>query len=101
MIGAIVGLATVIVVLVVLAFIESHSETKLPCMLQEDRDTVLRLSLSGVDKGFQQHVASLFIIWVQDPKTQQPARAQKGIQNGIDAYVRARADAKAWLPVIC
>jgi len=99
-IGAIVAFVTVLVTLIALALIESHSQAKPPCMSQEDRDHILRLSTRGVDNGFQQHVAKLFTIWVQDP-AQQPARAQKGIQSGISAWLRAQEDAKAWAPVVC
>jgi len=100
MIGAIVGLITVIIVLIALALIESRSETKAPCMSSEDRDHILRMSTRAIDQAFQHHVNSLFSNWVLDA-AQQPARAQKGMQNGISAWLRAQEDAKKWVPVVC
>ena len=100
MIGAIVGLVTVLVVLIMLAFFESRSETKAQCVSQENQEHILRMSLRAVDQAFQGHVTDLFRNWVVDA-SQQPARAQKGMQNGISAWLRAQEDAKKWLPVIC
>ena len=91
---------TILVTVVALALIESHSETKAECVSQEDKDRIIRLSERGVEAGFQQHVAKLYTIWTQDDH-EQPKRAKVGIQNGISSYIRAKADIALWLPRIC
>jgi len=96
-----------LIIAVALAFIllsvakdESRSEGKPPCMSEEDRDKILRMSLRAIDQAFQHHVNNLFSNWVLDA-SQQPSRAQKGMQNGIKAWLRAQDDAKKWLPAVC
>ena len=99
-IGAIVAFVTIVITLIALALIESHSETKAPCVSKEDQEHILRMSLRAVDQAFQHHVTNLFSNWVLDA-SQQPARAQKGMQNGIKAWLRAQDDAKNWTPAVC
>ena len=96
-----------LIIAVVLAFAllsaardETRSEGNLPCITGEDQEKILRMSLRAVDQAFQHHVNNLFSNWVLDA-SQQPSRAQKGMQNGIKAWLRAQDDAKKWIPAIC
>jgi hypothetical protein len=101
-IGAIVALITIMIVLIMLALFETHSQSegKINCMNEEDREKILRMSLRAIDQAFQHHVNNLFSNWVLDA-VQQPTRAQKGMQNGIRAWLRAQEDAKNWAPPAC
>jgi hypothetical protein len=100
MIGAIVAFLAVIITLIALALLESHSEEKISCISLEERNRILQMSTRAIDQAFQHHVNNLFSNWVLDA-AQQPARAQKGMQNGIKAWLRAQEDAKNWTPQIC
>jgi hypothetical protein len=93
-------IALVIAIVLMMLTETSQGETKVVCMQEEDRDHILRMSLRAVDQGFQHHVNNLFSNWVLD-QAQQPARAQKGMQNGIKARLQAQKDAKAWTPPVC
>lgn len=71
-----------------------------PCISQADQEKILRMSIAAVDQAFQNHVNHLFSNWVLDA-AEQPSRAQRGMQNGIKAWLRAQDDARKWLPPIC
>ena len=43
----------------------------------------------------------LFDVWQKDPNQDQPARAQVGTTNAINAHNRARKYALAWNPQTC
>jgi hypothetical protein len=45
-------------------------------------------------------VQKVFEIWMKDT-ADQPRRAKVGMHEGIDAYVRSRADALKWNPPRC
>jgi hypothetical protein len=101
MIGAIVAFVTIAITLIAIALLErASSENKPPCVSEENREHILRMSLRAVDQAFQHHVNNLFSNWVLDA-AKQPERAQKGMQNGIKAWLRAQEDAKNWAPPIC
>lgn len=99
-IGAIVAFVTILATLLTIALLESHSEAKVGCVSAEDREHILKMSLQAVDQGFEKHVVSLYGNWVVDA-SQQPSRAQVGMQNGIRAWLRAQDDAKKWTPPVC
>ena len=103
MIAAIIALAIAIVlayVLISLTDAGSQSQSRPECLDEQTRALVLEKALEGIDLGFRNHVAHLFDIWVKDP-AEQPRRAKNGMQGGISAYERARADALLWQPRIC
>jgi hypothetical protein len=101
LIRILVGIATVIVTLIVLALVEeAPSEPRLQCVDERTREELRALTLQAIDTGLKEHVSHLFEVWVRDP-AEQPKRATVGMQNGISAYLRARQNALAWNPPSC
>jgi hypothetical protein len=98
LIGA-VGTLLILAIIVVIAR-QSSSEAAAVCADPETRDRIRALSLRAYDEAFVEHVAKLFVIWVQDPH-EQPRRAQTGNQQAISAYIRARNLAMKWEPPAC
>jgi hypothetical protein len=70
------------------------------CVTDEDRVNIRKLVLSAVDDALHDHMKTLFITWIKDPRDQ-PGRASAGIQAAIVHYQRARADALKWNPPSC
>jgi hypothetical protein len=70
------------------------------CVDHETRERIRNLSLDGYDEALKAHTAKLFSIWISD-EHDQPKRAQAGTQKGINAYIRSRELAMAWLPPEC
>jgi hypothetical protein len=71
-----------------------------PCMDDESRERVRNLILDGIDTALKNQVQKVFEIWMKDP-ADQPRRAKIGMHEGIDAYVRSRAQALKWSPPAC
>ena len=94
--GATVGMVGALVVCSGFA----ASEAKTACVSDEDRVTIRRLAIDGIDAAFRKHVEGLFDVWMKD-LSDQPRRARVGMQNGINAYARARAYVVAWTPEVC
>lgn len=97
-----VGLAIAILITMVLllALERGNSTVDQACVDATERELIRANALEGIDHGFDKQVSLLFEIWVKDPHDQ-PRRAKVGIQNAINAYVRARRDALAWVPPGC
>lgn len=70
------------------------------CVSAEDQERLRTLALQGIDEAFKNHTVHLFDIWISDP-SDQPKRASKGMQDSIDAYLRARSDSLKWSPPNC
>jgi hypothetical protein len=56
--------------------------------------------LAALDAALQESIAKTFSVWMSDSKDQ-PARAHKGMQNAISAYLYARDEVFAWNPPLC
>jgi hypothetical protein len=91
----------VVLLMTTLAFVTSSAtvETE-PCMDDEQRERVRGIVLEGIEAGLKNQVQKVFEVWMKDPGDQ-PRRAKVGMHEGIDAYVRSRADALRWNPPIC
>ena len=76
------------------------SKTSEQCFSAEDRDYAREISLGAIDHALANHVTNLFSIWLKDFHPE-PSRAMAGMDNGLSAYARARANAKAWDPPLC
>jgi len=98
----IVVLATVMALLVGgMIYSQSDAQPVKPtCVSDEDRVQIRRQVLSAVDDALHDHMKTLFITWIKDPRDQ-PGRASAGIQAAIVHYQRARADALKWNPPSC
>jgi hypothetical protein len=70
------------------------------CISRDDRENIRIIVLGAFDDALRQHSIKLYDNWLKD-LSDQPTRASAGMQNGINAYVRARADALKWLPNEC
>lgn len=102
-VGAIIALIIAIVLSYILISLTAYVQGQAPavCVSNEvERERIRQHTYEGIDEGFKKHVSLLFDVWVKDA-THQPRRAKTGIQNGISAYVRAKADAAAWAPPLC
>lgn len=102
-IGLLIAGVTIIATLIVLWLVDdAGAQYRLAsvCVTDHDRELVRDRAFSAVDKGFTDHVAHLFEIWVRDPH-EQPKRAKVGIQSGISAFLRAREDIQKWEPPKC
>lgn len=97
-----VGVATIIVTLMVLAYLDRdvQSKTEDVCVDEKEREMVREIALAGINEGYKRHVTLLFEVWVKDP-AEQPRRAKTGLQVAIGAWVRARRDALIWAPEQC
>ena len=98
-----VGVATIIVTLLLLALLDRDASSKVPfdCTDPTERERVREIVLGGIDEGLRQAMSHLFEVWQKDPNTQQPARAQVGTTNAVNAHIRARTLALAWAPPSC
>lgn len=80
-----------------LASAETRSEL---CMDDESRERVRRLMYEALDEALKEKIKDLFDVWLRDA-TGQPARASKGMDNALRAYVAARASAAKFNPPEC
>lgn len=102
-IGILVGLITAVMTLVLLALLDREAASKVAydCTDPTERERVREIALRGIDRGLEDAMAHLFDIWVKDPNREQPARAQVGTTNAINAHIRARQLALTWSPPAC
>jgi len=102
-VGIVVGMTTVAVTLATLAFFEREAVSKVAydCVDPTERERVRDIALRGIDDGLQGAMTRLFDVWQKDPNQDQPARAQVGTTNAINAHNRARKYALAWNPQTC
>jgi hypothetical protein len=102
-VGIVIGFTTVAITLAVLAFFEREAASKVAydCVDPTERERVRDIALKGIDDGLQKAMTHLFDIWQKDPNQDQPARAQVGTTNAINAHNRARRYALAWNPQTC
>jgi len=102
-VGIVVGMTTVAITLLVLGQFEREAEGKIPfdCSDPTERERVREIALAGIDDGLKQAMAHLFEVWVRDPNTEQPKRAQVGTTNAVNAHIRARKLALEWAPPPC
>lgn len=70
------------------------------CMDDDTRERVRRLMFEALDNSLRTKVEDLFAVWLRD-STDQPRRAQKGMDNALRAYVGARAAAMKFNPPEC
>jgi len=82
------------------AITAAHSQPVVQCWLPQEKDTLINLAHQGIDEAYKEKVKSLYEIWVRDP-ADQPKRAVSGMAINLSAYHRARANIRAWDPVIC
>jgi hypothetical protein len=78
----------------------AQSQPVVPCVLVQEKDRLIQLAHEAIDEAYKDQVKSLFGVWVRDP-ADQPRRAVSGMQVNLSAYHRARANIRAWEPVIC
>ena len=93
-------LIAIIIMTVVLILAESiglrSQVTERDCVNNDwEREHIRQLALDGIDKAFQNHVETLYEIWIKDP-SDQPRRASAGMALNISAYNRARANTIKW-----
>jgi hypothetical protein len=81
-------------------FYGTHSETATACVPVAERELIRKVTLDGIDQGLKNHVTKLFEVWMKDGGGQ-PRRAMDGMNVGISAHVRARANALSWNPPLC
>jgi hypothetical protein len=70
------------------------------CMDSDTRERVRKIMLEALDEGLKEKIKDLFDVWLRD-STGQPARAVKGMDNALHAYVGARASAFRFNPPEC
>jgi hypothetical protein len=80
--------------------LESAESSAPLCMDKETKEKVRELMLDAIDMALKDHIMHTFEIWMRD-ESGQPARARKGVQNGVSAYIRSRAAVLAWNPSEC
>jgi hypothetical protein len=99
----ITGLVVCVAVLVYVVIERDLAWSKVPydCIDPTERERVRDLALEGIDDGLKKSMTHLFDIWQKDPNHDQPARAQVGTTNAINAHNRARKFALAWSPPTC
>lgn len=102
-VGAIVGMTTAAITLLVLGAFEREAASKVAydCVDPTERERIRDIALRGIDEGLLKAMTHLFDIWQKDPQHDQPARAQVGTTNAINAHNRARKFALAWSPPTC
>ena len=102
-IGIVVAFTTVAITLAMLAFFEREAVSKVAydCIEPTERERIRDIALKGIDDGLQKAMTHLFDIWQKDPQHDQPARAQVGTTNAINAHNRARKFALDWQPLSC
>jgi hypothetical protein len=80
-----------------LASAESRPEL---CMDGDTRERVRKLMIEALDNSLRGKIESLFAVWLRDA-TDQPRRAQTGMNTALRAYVGARAAAMKFDPPEC
>jgi hypothetical protein len=102
-IGIFVMIGTIAGTLLLLALFEHEAASKVAydCVDPTERERIRDIALKGIDDGLQNAMTHLFDVWVKDPDREQPARAQVGTTNAINAHNRARKYAVAWSPPTC
>jgi hypothetical protein len=70
------------------------------CMDSDTRERVRKLMLEALDNSLRTKVEDLFAVWSRDA-TDQPRRAQTGMNSALRAYVGARAAAIGFNPPEC
>jgi hypothetical protein len=70
------------------------------CMDADTRERVRRLMFEALDNSLRGKIESLFAVWLRDA-TDQPRRAQTGMNSALRAYVGARAAAMRFDPPEC
>jgi hypothetical protein len=70
------------------------------CMDSDTRERVRALMIEALDNSLRQKVEELFASWLRDA-TDQPRRAQRGMDAALRAYVGARAAAMKFDPPEC
>lgn len=70
------------------------------CMDDESRERVRKLMLEALDESLKQKIQDLFAVWLRDA-TGQPARASKGLDSALRAYMHAFNSAEAFNPPVC
>jgi len=102
-IGIVIAVTTVAITLLVLGFFEREAVSKIAydCVEPTERERIRDIALKGIDDGLQKAMTHLFDIWQKDPQHDQPARAQVGTTNAINAHNRARKFALDWQPPSC
>ena len=93
---------TVLTTLMLIALLEkAEGKAQWDCVDPTERERVRQLVFDGIDKGLVEAMAHLFEVWQRDPANSQPARAQVGTANAVNAHVRGRKLAFAWDPPSC
>ena len=102
-VGIVVGFTTVAITLLVLGQFEREAISKVAydCVDPTERERIRGIALQGIDDGLLRAMTHLFDVWQKDPTQDQPARAQVGTTNAINAHNRARKFALAWQPPTC
>lgn len=100
--GLAIAVVTIVATLCLIALLDD-ADAKVPvdCFDPTERERVRDLSLTAMDKGFEQAVMHLYTVWQKDPDSDQPKRAQVGMVNALNAHNRARKFALAWAPPTC
>jgi hypothetical protein len=96
------AIATAVLVIVGL-HIATATPTTTPqtiCMDADTRERTRTIMFAGIEEGFKRHTSSVYDIWIKDPH-EQPARAARGMDVGISAYVRSRQSILNWSPPVC
>jgi hypothetical protein len=70
------------------------------CMDGDTRERVRKLMIEALDNSLRTKVEDLFSVWLRDA-TDQPRRAQTGMNSALRAYVGARAAAMEFNPPEC
>lgn len=98
------AVAAVFIVILLLVGIDllrvTHSETPVRCVSVEERERIRTVVIEGIDGALKGHVMKLFEVWMKDTSNQ-PQRAVEGMEVGISAHIRARANALNWNPPPC
>ena len=70
------------------------------CMDADTRERVRRLMFEALDNSLREKIESLFAVWLRDA-TEQPRRAQTGMNSALRAYIGARDAAAKFNPPKC
>jgi hypothetical protein len=70
------------------------------CMDADTRERVRKLMIEALDNSLRTKVEDLFAVWLRD-STDQPRRAQTGMNSALRAYVGARDAAMKFNPPEC
>jgi hypothetical protein len=70
------------------------------CMDNDTRERVRKLMIEALDNSLREKIESLFAVWLRDA-TDQPRRAQTGMNSALRAYVGARTAAMKFDPPEC